>query len=202
MMSKGMIVLDAGHGQFGNPYPDIPDTYEGTQNFVLAGLLKKSLENKGFEVLLTREKIEDNPSLEARGRLAGDHGALLFISLHSNAPGSATTPEAYRSVCGCEVYYSMTDEDFNAPLALALCETVSACMDTQNRGAKTRTYPDQPGVDFYGVIRNSVAYGCKRAFIIEHGFHTNPHDAAFLSDEACMERLAEAEAAVIDRWFS
>lgn len=197
-MSRGIIVLDAGHGQFGNPYPETEGAYEGTRNFVLAGFLKKALECRGFDVLLTREQIEDNPSLEARGKLAGDHGALLFISLHSNAPGSATSPEAYAAVCGCEVYYSMTDEAFNAPLALALCAAVSACMNTQNRGAKTRTYPDQPGVDFYGVIRNSVAYGCKHAFIIEHGFHTNPHDAAFLNDDACMERLAEAEADVID----
>ena len=200
-MSRGIIVLDAGHGQFGNPYPDIEGAYEGTRNFVLACFLKKTLESKGFEVLLTRENIEDNPSLEDRGRLAGERGALLFISLHSNAPGGATTPEAYKSVCGCEVYYSMSDEAFNAPLALALCETISTCIDTPNRGAKTRTYPDQPGVDFYGVLRNSVTYGCKHAFIIEHGFHTNPHDAAFLNDDGCMARLAEAEACVIDGWF-
>jgi len=201
-MSRGIIVLDAGHGQFGNPYPYIEGAYEGTRNFVLAGLLKKALESKGFDILLTRESIEDDPSLEERGKLAGDHGAVLFISLHSNAPGAATTPEAYQSVCGCEVYYSMADEGFNAPLALALCETISACMNTQNRGAKTRTYPDRPGVDFYGVLRNSVASGCPHAFIIEHGFHTNPHDAAFLNDDACMERLAEAEASVIDKFLA
>ena len=200
-MSRGIIVLDAGHGQFGNPYPRVRWIFEGTRNFVLAGFLKKALEDKGFEVLLTRENIEDDPTLEERGKLAGDRGAVLFLSLHSNAPGSATPEEAYDTICGCEVYYSMTDEERNAPLALALCEAISACMATQNRGAKTRTYPDQPGVDFYGVIRHSVAYGCKQAFIIEHGFHTNSHDAAFLSDDACMERLAAVEADVIDSFF-
>lgn len=199
-MSRGIIVLDAGHGQFGNPYPFVEGAYEGTRNFVLAGLLKKALEDKGFEVLLTRNAIEDNPSLEERGKLAGESGAMLFLSLHSNAPGSATTPEAYREVCGCEVYYAMADEAINAPLALALCREIADCMSTQNRGAKTRTYPDQPGIDFYGVLRNSVAYGCKQAFIIEHGFHTNPHDSAFLNDDACMKRLAEVEAEVIYRW--
>ena len=201
-MARGVIVLDAGHGQTGNPYPDIAGAYEGTRNFVLAGFLKKALEDKGFDVLLTRNDLEDNPSLEDRGRLAGEQGALLFISLHSNAPGGTTSPEAYKSVCGCEVYYSMANEAYNAPLALALCQAVSECMNTPNRGVKTRTYPDQPGVDFYGVLRNSVAYGCKQAFIIEHGFHTNPHDAAFLNDDACMARLAEAEAAVIDGWLA
>ena len=201
-MSRGIIVLDAGHGQFGNPYPDMEGVFEGTRNFVLAGMLKKVLESKGFEVLLTRENIEDDPTLEERGKLAGERGALLFISLHSNAPGQAASKEAYQAVCGCEVYYSMTDEATNAPMALALCKAVCACMDTPNRGAKTRTYPDQPGVDYYGVIRHSVAYGCKQAFIIEHGFHTNPHDATFLSDDACMEKLAAVEAEVIDGFFA
>ncbi|MBQ9151298.1 MAG: N-acetylmuramoyl-L-alanine amidase, partial [Clostridia bacterium] len=74
-MSRGIIVLDAGHGQFGNPYPILENTYEGTQNFKLACRLKACLEAKGFTVLLTRSCVEDNPSLEERGKLAGDNGA-------------------------------------------------------------------------------------------------------------------------------
>lgn len=201
-MSRGLIVLDAGHGQHGNPYPFIEGAYEGTRNFVLAGMLKNSLESKGFEVLLTRNDITDDPTLEERGKLAGESRAILFLSLHSNAPGAAASQEAYQAVCGCEVYYSMSDETFNAPLALALSAAVSACMDTQNRGAKTRTYPDMPGVDYYGVLRHSVAYGCKQAFIIEHGFHTNPHDAAFLTNDDCMQTLADVEANLISDWFA
>lgn len=200
-MSRGLIILDAGHGQFGNPYPIIEGAYEGTRNFVLACLLKEELEARGFEVMLTRNTVEDNPSLEERGRMAGDNGALLFVSLHSNAPGSATPPEHYHAVRGCEIYYSMADEEHNVPLALALNEAVAACMSTENRGVKTRTYPDQPGVDYYGVLRNSAASGCGRALLIEHGFHTNPEDAAFLNDDACMAKLSKAEAEVISKAF-
>ena len=201
-MSRGLIILDAGHGQFGNPYPVIKGAYEGTRNFVLAGFLKTALEAKGFSVMLTRNTIEDDPSLEARGRLAGDNNAILFLSLHSNAPGSATPPDRYHQVKGVVVIYSLSDEEQNLPLALAFGDAVAECMNTANRGAITRTYPDQPGVDYYGVLRHSVASGCKRAFIIEHGFHTNPEDAAFLNDDACMAKLAEAEAGVIDRAFA
>lgn len=200
-MSRGLIILDAGHGQFGNPYPVIEGVYEGTRNFVLAGYLKTALETRGFEVKLTRNHIEDEPSLEARGRLAGDNGAILFLSLHSNAPGSATPPERYHAVRGVSVIYSMSDEERNLAMALALGEAVSACMNTVDRGAMTRTYPDMPGVDYYGVLRHSAASGCKCAFIIEHGFHTNPEDAAFLNDDGCMARLAETEAEVIDKLF-
>ena len=198
-MSRGIIVLDAGHGQFGNPYPLLENTYEGTQNFKLACRLKTLLEAKGFTVLLTRNAIEDAPSLEERGKLAGDSHAVLFLSIHSNAPGSATSPEAYHAVRGSEVYYSLADEPRNAEIARALNAAVVTTMNTTDRGVKTRTYPDQPGINYYGVLRHSAAYGCPTAFIIEHGFHTNPEDAAFLSNDECLQRLAEAEAEVIDQ---
>ena len=200
-MSRGIIVLDAGHGQFGNPYPLLENTYEGTQNFLLAGKLKACLEAKGFTVLLTRNRIEDDPSLEERGKLAGDNHAVLFLSIHSNAPGSATSKEAYHAVRGSEVYYSLADVERNAEIARALNAAVVTTMNTTDRGIKTRTYPDQPGINYYGVLRHSAAYGCPTAFIIEHGFHTNPEDAAFLADDTCLQKLAEAEADVLDRLF-
>ena len=193
-MSRGLIILDAGHGEFGNPYPILEGTYEGTQNYRLALHLKRALEARDFDVLLTRPAITDNPSLEERGRLAGENHATLFLSLHSNAPGSATSPEAYHAVRGSEVYYAIGSGERGAEIARALNAAVVTTMGTVDRGVKTRSYPDQPTVDYYGVIRNSVAYGCPLAFIIEHGFHTNPEDAAFLSNDACLKALAEAEA--------
>ena len=198
-MSRGIIVLDAGHGQFGNPYPVLENTYEGARNFVLACKLKTCLEAKGFTVLLTRNCIEDDPSLEERGKLAGDNHAVLFLSLHSNAPGSATPKDVYHTIRGAQVYYSLADEARNAEIARALNDVVVETMNTNDRGIKTHTYPDQPGVNYYGVLRHSAAYGCPTAFIIEHGFHTNPEDAAFLSNDDCLQKLAEAEAEVIDR---
>ena len=198
-MSRGIIVLDAGHGQFGNPYPLLENTFEGTQNFKLAARLKACLEAKGFTVLLTRNCNEDDPSLEERGKLAGDSPADLFLSIHSNAPGAASSPAAYPAVRGSEGYYSLADEPRNAESARALNAAVVTTMNTTDRGVKTRTYPDQPGINYYGVLRHSAAYGCPTAFIIEHGFHTNPEDAAFLTNDECLQRLAEAEAEVIDR---
>ena len=201
-MSRGLIVLDPGHGQFGNPHTTREGYYEGTQNFILANALKAQLERRGFEVLTTRPNIEDNPDLEERGKLAGDNCAILFLSLHSNAPGSATPPEQYIAVRGAVTYYSIADPARNADLATRLNNAVSACMNTSNRGIKTRTYPDRPDLDYYGVLRNSVLYGCSCAMLIEHGFHTNPEDSAFLQSAECLEKLARVEADVIDDFFA
>lgn len=205
-MNRGLIVLDPGHGEKGNPHTTAPGFYdgfyEGTQNFILAGFLRDELVSRGFSVYVTRETVEENPELDVRGKYAGEHGAILFLSLHSNAPGPATTPERYHGVRGVSVYYSLTDEEGNAPLATALVETVAEVMQTPNRGIKTRAYPDRPDVDYYGVIRNSAQSGCRRAMLIEHGFHTNIEDSTFLRTPECLARLAKAEADVIDRFFA
>ncbi len=193
-MSRGIIILDAGHGPHGNPYPIMEGKYEGTQNYRLSLHLKAALEARDFEVILTRPNLDDDPALDVRGHMAGENNAVLFLSLHSNAPGSATPPERYHAVRGSEVYYSLTDPIRNAEIARALNAAIVATMGTEDRGVKTRSFPDQPDVDYYSVIRNSVASGCRQAFIAEHGFHTNPEDAAFLTNEECLARLAEAEA--------
>ena len=200
-MSRGIIVVDAGHGQFGNQHTTKEGFYEGTQNYILACFLKEELEKLGFTVLLTREKAEDNPELEARGKLAGENGAIMFLSIHSNAPGASATPERYSRIRGAETYYSVTDEEKNARIAEMLNAAVVKEMNTEDRGIKTRRHPDNEELDYYSVIRNAVLSGCHQAFLIEHGFHTNPEDSAFLQDSDCLKRLAIAEAAVIDKVF-
>ena len=200
-MSNKIIVIDPGHGQFGNPHTTRQGFYEGTQNFILATHLAELLRERGFDVRLTRECIEDNPALEERGRMAGQLGAVLFLSIHSNAPGGDPKSERYTKIRGSETYYSITDEARNAEIARELNAAVVATMQTEDRGIKTRRYPDHPDWDYYGVIRAAAQSGCTAAFLIEHGFHTNPEDSAFLQDEASLCRLAAAEAAVIARIF-
>lgn len=201
-MSRGLIVLDPGHGPLGNRFTILTDFYEGTQMWHLGQLLRDELTACGFQVLLTRPRLEDDPSLAERGELAGKNGALMFLSLHSNAPGLSTSPEAYAAVNGAETFYSITDEAGNAAIASALNGAVVSVMGTSDRGIKTRRYPDKPDLDYYGVIRAAAGSGCKRAFLTEHGFHTNPADSAFLANPDCLARLAKAEAAVISSIFA
>ena len=199
--TRGIIVLDPGHGQFGNPHTTREGFYEGTQNFILASFLKAELEALGFDIRMTREKVEDNPGLVERGSLAGMLGAVMFLSVHSNAPGGNPSDERYPKFRGAETFYSVSDCEGNAPIARDLTDAVVRTMSTEDRGIKTRRYPENDSIDYYGVLRSAAASGCKRAFLIEHGFHTNPEDSAFLQDSECLARLAKAEAEVIDKWF-
>jgi N-acetylmuramoyl-L-alanine amidase len=200
--NRGIIVLDPGHGEFGNPHTTKEGFYEGTQNFILAGFLRDELAARGFEPVMTRNDVTDDPSLAERGELAGKLGAILFLSVHSNAPGGDPLSERYPTIRGAETYYSITDPEENAKLARALNDAVVKTMGTLDRGIKTRRYPDNDNLDYYGVIRASATSGCKRALLVEHGFHTNPEDSAFLQDSGCLAKLAAAEAEVIDAYFT
>ena len=200
-MNRGIIVLDPGHGQFGNKHTTRDGFYEGTQNYILASFLKAELEAIGFDVRMTRERVEDDMGLVERGAMAGNLGAVMFLSIHSNAPGGNPGEERYAKIRGAETFYSVSDCEGNAPIARDLTDAVVRTMQTENRGIKTRRYPDNESVDYYGVLRSAAASGCKRAFLIEHGFHTNPEDSTFLQNSECLAKLAKAEAEVIDRWF-
>lgn len=201
IMPRALIVLDPGHGQYNNKHTTKNGFYEGTQNFILANFLRDELINKNFDVLVTRKNVEDNPSLSERGELAGKSGAAMFLSLHSNAPGTSSTPDIYPTIRGVETYYSITDEEKNKEIAKLLNNAVAKTMNSPNRGIKTRRHPDDEKLDFYGVIRASATSGCKQAFLIEHGFHTNPEDSAFLQDNNCLALLAKAEANIISQVF-
>lgn len=200
MANKKTITLDPGHGQYGNQSPNNTKYIEGTQMWHLANKLKAALEAYGFEVVTTRPKISDDPALVARGSTAGKNGSCMFLSLHSNAPGPNADGTYSKTVTGTTVYYSLTREE-NKTLADALGNKVAEIMGHHYRGGKTRQYPDKPGVDYYGVLRGAAQSGCTCALIVEHGFHTNVKDSNFLLDDANLQKLAEAEAAVIAEYF-
>ncbi len=198
------ITLDPGHGKNSNHSPYVDTYYEGNQMFYLGQKLKAELEKRGFEVLITRENITDNPSLAERGSMAGKNNCCMFLSLHSNAPGQATAEDGSKyypeSATGTVVYYSMTRAE-NKDLADSLGKAVSEAMGHYFRGSKTRQYPDRPGVDYYGVIRNAAQSGCTCAMLIEHGFHTHIADAEYLLKDENLQKLAEIEADIIAKYF-
>lgn len=194
------ITLDPGHGRYGNPGV-ISGYYEGTRVFRLAGYLKSEIERyKNTEVFVTRKDIGDDPSLASRGRLAGKTDSDVFISLHSNG---FSNERAY----GVTVFRSVKRPD-SADLAKLLGNTVVDCMKpvtgiTYLRGVATRTYESGGNThDYYGVIRNAVlSDSVKYAFIIEHGFHSNPKECAFMFSDENLKSLARAEAKCLADYF-
>jgi len=187
------IVLDPGHGQFGNK--GVLSYYEGTQMWKLGQYLQANLEARGWTVTNTRPKITDAPALERRGQMAAGHD--LFLSLHSNAPGPNASN--YSNIRGVAIYDSVADRlDY---LEVPLCAEIARLMNTPNNGVKHRwnTRADRQGQDYYGVLRNAVTVArCPDAMLIEHGYHTNLSDAAWLLLDQNLRLLAAAEVNLID----
>ena len=184
------IVLDPGHGRHGNPYPPQKGYYEGTQMWKLSTYLKPELEKYGFEVKTTRPKVTDDPALDTRGKMAAGHD--LIVSLHSNAPARASDTKP----TGTVIYRTIETPEIK-PLCDKIGKKVSEIMGHHYRGTMIKESGTQPGKNYYGVLRNAMAAGCKAGILIEHGFHTNLKDSAFLIVDTNLKKLAVAEAEII-----
>lgn len=211
-MSKLTIVIDPGH--YANYNKGVhPGYYEGNAVYQLAQYLKAELESGTDQVkaIMTKASLVDNPELFARGQVAVKNNATVFLSLHSNAVGDATK---YEKAYGVSVYRSMflpDSEDLGRKLADAVVEVMAPVTGvTYSRGVLTRK-SDTANRDYYGVIRGAVSSATsnaqaaagpvRHAFIIEHGFHTNSKECAFLADAANLKKIARAEADVIKEHF-
>lgn len=195
------VTIDPGHNGVSNVSPTNKKYIEGVQMFKLAGYLAAALKEYGIESEITRKSVQEDPSLAERGKLAGKNGSNLFLSLHSNAPGANKDGSYDTSISGTYVYYSLTDSK-NKNLADSLGKAIASTMNHTFRGSLTREYSEShKDWDYYGVIRNAAQSGCKAAFLIEHGFHTNLKDSNFLLSESNLKKLAQAEAKVIADYF-
>lgn len=185
------IVIDPGHyGAYNKGV--CPGYYEGYAMLKLSKYLAEELRKRGANVLLTRTTDSENPSLEERGMMGA--GADLFISMHSDASENS-------SVRGVTSYYSIQQPD-SRPFADNIGMAAANAMGNQFRGSLTLTYPGNPALDYFGVLRAAVRAGAKNAFLIEHGYHTNPEDCAILNSDAGLRRIAQAEADVIAFYFA
>lgn len=194
------ICLDAGHYAKYNRSPVIQEYYESDMNWKLHLLLKKHLEQYGFEVITTRADKDKDLSLYNRGATA--KGCDLFMSLHSNA---AYSTKEYKENGNTHKNEYVDRVDIFAPIdgrahdiAQKLADVIAEVMGT-NQGGNVKTR-EHKGGEYYGVIRGAVSVGVP-GLLVEHSFHTNARAARWLLDDANLDRLAQAEARVLAEHF-
>ena len=195
------VCLDAGHYGKYNQSPVVPEYYESDMNWKLHLLLQAELEKLGIEVFTTRPDKNTDMPLEARGKLSQD--CDLFLSLHSNA--------ADRETVNYVVAFYQVDDHCGEmdKQSLEIAGRLSACVAEIMGGVKAQSWATQSSSDrdgngykddYYGVLRGAHSVHTP-GVILEHGFHTNAAQAAWLLDEGNLQKLAEAEAKVIADWF-
>ena len=187
-----LICIDPGHVK-GYNQGAYTQYYEGTKMYDLAVMLKEEIEKySGMSAFLTRNSVNENPSLAQRGKMALRNNARCFLSLHSDACGT-------ESVNRVSCFRSLTmpnSEALGRKLMNAVVDVIGADIPfSNNTGVFTRD--NGYGIDYYGVLRNSCGGSVKDAFILEHGFHTNYKNSIWLYSDYNLRKLAEAEARVL-----
>lgn len=191
-MSKFKVHLDAGH--YSNHYNQSTTNkayYESAMTWKLTNYLKNELESKGIEVTMSRNTINENPSLYNRGY--GAKGCDLFLSIHSNASGTESVdyPIVYRG-------YDKTIAD---AFGLKLAQLIHTTIGTKQSG-RTATRKGSSGREYYGVLRGAREAGLTYYYIIEHSFHTNTKATNWLLNDNNLRLLAKKEAELIASFFN
>ena len=206
-MANKKICLDSGHyGSSYNISPANKQYAESRRMWDLHLLLKKYLEQYGFEVITTRADLAKDLALYDRG--AKSKGCDLFLSLHSNATGSGKNDEIDYVVAYCLTNDTTTNvDDISKKIGKLLADTVTDIMETKQLGRVSERLAssdkNKDGMlndNYYGVL-NGARQANTPGIILEHSFHTNTRATNWLLSDTNLDKLAKAEAKVIANYF-
>ena len=214
------VVVDPGHGGDDRGAKGQKGLKEKDVALALARSLRDSLQEAGFEVILTREEDVLIPVWD-RAKIANEAGADLFISLHLNAAKA-------RAAKGSEVFFLSQDagdadaaevaamenqgagpspgpesvvasilDDMAQKAFLQDSEKLAVAVQYQlNRlgGIKERGVKQAP----FAVLRSAAM----PAVLVETAFISNPKEEIKLQDPAFLKKVAEAITQGVRRFFT
>lgn len=206
-MKKLALVIDPGHYPGYNPGVD-PTVYEGNVMYSLAEAEKNYCDanySDQVDCILTRG-MNENPSLEqGRGHKAvemkqsGNYETVMFMSDHTNAPGGNPPDPTVTGICIFTSQFRKNTYDFLQKLA----DVAASVMNSHFLYMDAQPLSAADPADWWGVVRGAMNHaktqqeadqnGADYAFIIEHGFHTNPVECAFFKSQKNIQRMAEAK---------
>lgn len=182
-----VVILDAGHGGFDPGKIGINGALEKDINLVISQKIKKSLEEQGIHVIMTREnedavadsKVED---LKARVTMINEKNPSIAVSIHQNS-------YSQEGVHGAQVFY-YTHSKGGEQAAKILQEAMFEADPDNTRQAKAN--------DTYYLLKKTKA----TTVIVECGFLSNQKEANLLVTEEYQDKMAEAVVKGIQTYLS
>lgn len=176
--SKGIIVIDPGHGGNDMGAASKNGVSERDINLAIARKLERLLHGDGFEVILTRtdeKAIAPNKSqdLAKRVDIANKANADIFVSIHLN---KFPQPQYY----GAQTFYmegSVKGEHLAKSIQARLLEELDRGNTRQAKASNS-----------YYVIRNTKM----PSVIVECGFLSNPEEEKLLQNDDYQQKIAHA----------
>lgn len=185
----GVIFIDPGHGG-SDPGAETSKRQEKKDTLKIARLLKEDLEKKGYKVYMSRSTDKD-VDRQARGKMANNKNADLFVSIHRNTGDAGSETAATAS--GAEVWIKASNQNKSRLLGSMLLNELDKSDTIGVRQVKAGTLTDRND-DYY---ENSVP--SMPSCLIELGFMTNKEDNEAIDKKA--DRVAAAMASGIDKTY-
>ncbi|MGM0411053.1 MAG: N-acetylmuramoyl-L-alanine amidase family protein, partial [Bacillota bacterium] len=164
-----IIVIDPGHGGFDPGAIGPNGLQEKVVNLNIALKLKEILNNKGYNVLLTRDD-DEYISLQRRVEIAKEEKAMIFISIHNNSSRKSHTG-------GSEVYVSKNYKKEDMELANLINNNLRDRIKLDDRGIKQ---------DNFYVIKNTIM----PSVLVEVAFLSNPREESLLESDLFINKAA------------
>ena len=151
--------------------------------------LRDILEQRGYQVVMTRTDNETAISNKERAEYAASQGAEIYVRVHANGDNDSSISGALSiSPTAQNPYVSHLYEESNR---LSQCVIDAYCAATGFANLGVQHYDNMTGINWSAVP----------VTIIEMGFMTNQNDDLTMADEGFQQTMAAGIADGIDAYF-
>ena len=159
-------------------------------NLNVSLLLKEELENRGYNVVMTRTDNETAISNKERAELVASKGADIYVRIHANGDDSASVSGALAICPSVQNHYVSYLYADSLKLSQSILESYCSATSFTNLGIQYRD-------DMTGINWSSIP-----VTILEMGFMTNESDDTLMNDVTFQQTMVEGIANGIDAYFS
>ena len=158
-------------------------------NLDVSLLLKDILEQRGYQVVMTRTDNDTAISNKERAELVASQGAEICVRIHANGDDSADASGALTMCPSQQNPYVSSLYDSSNRLSQCIIDSYCAATGFQNRGI------------IYTDSMTGINWSTIPVTILEMGFMTNQNDDLKMADSSFQQTMAEGIANGIDAYF-
>lgn len=158
-------------------------------NLDVSLLLRDILEQRGYQVVMTRTDNDTAISNKERAELVASKGAEICVRVHANGDDSSSVSGALTMCPSQQNPYVSNLYDSSNRLSKCILDSYCAATGFQNRGI------------IYTDSMTGINWSTIPVTIVEMGFMTNQNDDLKMADSSFQQTMAEGIANGVDAYF-